>query len=355
MSALLSSSEKLRVKALLHESGDVSPAFSGDQWLLPWLDIYLRAGDRSRVYWQTHGTGGVLAPLMIRGAKRRGVIIRELRFLGTGDDEEDEIATEYPDITCDGVAPDAAADMVADYLRQSRGWDVFLAEAVQEDSVLGKALDRCGGYRRESGLRYCLDLRSDFEDWLCHLGSSSRGKFRRTLRRIDETGLSLRLDLPANEGFEELSRLHQRRWEARGMRGVFSSPKFCEFHRRMLAERRLGAHLAGLYQGDLPLALWYGFDFGGVRYFYQGGFNPDRADGFSAGEALHLLMIRDAISRGLRCYDFMKGGADSWKARFGVSPQPLFDWALPGKSLRGAAVRVALHRAPDWQRSRGVA
>lgn len=354
MMPLLTGAEKLRVATLLHESGDLSPPFSGDQWLSPWLDIYLRAGDRSGVHWQAHGDGGVLVPLMIRPTRRRGIAIRELRFLGTGDAEADEIATEYPDITCDAVSADMAARILADHLRQSRGWDVFMAEAVLAESVLAKALALCGGYRRANGLRYSLELPPDFDRWLGDLGASSRSKFRRTLRRIDEAGLTLRLEVPTKEGLDELARLHQQRWEQRGMPGVFSSPMFREFHRRMLAERRLGAQLAGLYQGDIALAFWYGFDVNGVRYFYQGGFDPDFGDGFSPGEALHLLMIRDAISRGLRCYDFMKGGADSWKARFGTVAQPLFDWALPGKSVRGAAVRFGLQRAADWQRDGGL-
>ena len=354
MMPLLSGAEKLRVAALLSERGDLSPPFSGDQWLSPWLDIYLRPGDRSCVQWQAHGNGGVLVPLMIRANRRRGIAIRELRFLGTGDAEADEIATEYPDITCNELSRDAAAAILADYLRQNRGWDVFMAEAVLAESALAEALVRCGGYRRESGWRYCLELPLDFDCWLGDLGASSRSKFRRTLRRIDEAGLTLKLDVPASQGLEELARLHQQRWEQRGMPGVFSSPKFREFHRRMLLERRLGSRLAGLFYGDHALAFWYGFDVNGVRYFYQGGFNPDLGDGFSPGEALHLLMIRDAISSGLHCYDFMKGGSDSWKARFGAVARPLFDWALPGRSVRGAAIRFALGRAPDWQKAGGA-
>ena len=347
---LLAGREKSRVEALLHERGDISPPFSGEQWLQPWLDLYARATDRSCVHWQPSGEGGVLLPLMIRSVTRYGVPLRELRFLGTGDAEADEIATEYPDITRDGVAAAAAAKMLADYLQAGRGWDLFRAGAVLSDSVLARALALSGAYRMANGLRYCLALASDFEGWLATLGPSSRSKFRRTLRRIEERNLSLRLDVPVAEGLEALSRLHRQRWQSKGMQGVFASHHFSEFHRRMLAGRRLGAHMAGLYQGEVPLAFWYGFDFGGVRYFYQGGFDPDAGDGFSPGEALHLLMIRDAISRHMRSYDFMKGGVDSWKSRFGIQAEPVYDWVLPGKSVRGAMVRYGLYRSPCWQR-----
>lgn len=347
---LLVGPERIRVETLLHERGDISPPFSGDQWLLPWLALYARTTDQSCVHWQSSGDGGVLFPLMIRGVSQRGVPLRELRFLGTGDAEADEVATEYPDITCDAVAAEDAANLLAGFLRQGRDWDVFKAEAVLADSVLAQALTLCGAYRMANGLRYCLRLASDFEGWLSGLGSSSRSKFRRTMRRVEDMDLRLRLDVPVGEGLGVLGNLHRQRWQAKGMEGVFASRQFSEFHRRMLAERRLGAHMAGLYQGDTALAFWYGFDFSGVRYFYQGGFDPDAAEGFSPGEALHLLMIRDAVSRGLYCYDFMRGREDSWKSRFGITAEPMFDWALPGRSVRGGMVRYALHRSPRWHK-----
>lgn len=351
---LLVGPEKSRVEALLYESGDISPPFSGDQWLLPWLDIYVRPTDRSSVHWQPDGAGGVLFPLMIRAAIRRRIPLRELRFLGTGDAESDEVATEYPDIICDGVAAEEAAGILSAYLQQSRGWDVFKAEAVLSGSVLARALSLCGAYRMANGFRYCLSFTSDFDSWLSSLGSSSRSKFRRTLRRVEDMDLCLRLEVPVSSGLEALGELHQRRWRARGLPGVFASRQFSEFHRRMLAERRLGAHMAGLYRRDTPLAFWYGFDSCGVRYFYQGGFDPDAGDGFSPGEALHLLMIRDAMSRGLHCYDFMRGSKDSWKSHFGMQPEPMFDWALPGKSVRGTMLRYGLHRSHHWQKA-GIA
>mgnify|MGYP005751689187 FL=1 len=348
---LLTGPERTRVEALLHDRGDISPPFSGDQWLLPWLELYGRGTDRSCVHWQPSGEGGVLYPLMIRSVVRHGIPLRELRFLGTGDTEADEVATEYPDITRDGVNDVVAAEMFACYLQAGSGWDLFRAEAVLPDSVLAHALALCGAYRIANGLRYRLAFTSDFDGWLDALGSSSRSKFRRTLRRVEELNLSLRLDVPVTEGLEALGRLHSQRWQSKGLPGAFASHQFREFHRRMLVERRLGAHLAGLYQGDDPLAFWYGFDFCGVRYFYQGGFDVDAGDGFSPGEALHLLMIRDAMSRRLRSYDFMKGGEDSWKARFCIQAEPMFDWVLPGRSIRGAMVRYGLHRSSHWQKT----
>ena len=214
---------------------------------------------------------------------------------------------------------------------------------------------RCGqgsrlfAYRQRSGQRYCLDIRSGFEGWLERLGASSRAKFRRTLRRVEEHGLTLRTDLPHRDGLEQLALMHQQRWQSRGQPGVFSSRRFRAFHLRMLDERRLAARISGLFADDRPVALWYGFDLGKVRYFYQSGFDAQYADGFSAGEALHLLMIRDAVERGLHHYDFMKGSDDSWKARFGASGEPMYNWRLPGKSLRGFLLRVALHYSARWQ------
>jgi CelD/BcsL family acetyltransferase involved in cellulose biosynthesis len=341
--------EKFRVQTLLNDCGELSPPFAGEQWLSPWLDLYLRPTDQLRVCWLPAQTGGVLLPLMIRPVLRKGIPLRELRFLGTGDSQADEVASEYPDATCDGVTAEQAVAMITACLRDSRGWDLLAVEAGVEDSLIGQAMANCGAYRQRSGQRYCLDIRAGFDGWLERLGASSRAKFRRTLRQVDERGLSLRLDLSHHDVLEQMVQMHQQRWQSRGEPGAFASHRFRAFHQRMLDERRLAAKIAGLFVDGRAVAFWYGFDLGKVRYFYQSGFDPHYADGFSAGEALHLLMIRDAVECGLHHYDFMKGRDDSWKARFGATGEPMFNWRLPGKSLRGFMLRLVLHYSPQWQ------
>ncbi|MFN3712165.1 MAG: GNAT family N-acetyltransferase [Alcanivoracaceae bacterium] len=346
---LLSAAERDRIKSLLCDFADKSPPFSGAPWLLPWMALYGRSEDESRVVRLDVGSGAMLAPMMIRPVKRKRLCWRELRFLGSGDDSQDEVATEYPDVSLDGVTVPQAVDALTAWLRADRGWDLLAAEAVEPHSVLAQALTRAGAFRRVNGRRYRVPLPGQFEGWLDTLSATARARFRRTLRQVGERGLRLEPRLEA-DALEQVASLHQQHWHKRGQPGAFASQRFREFHRALLANGGLEARLSGLFHGALPLALWYGFDIKGTRYYYQSGIDAQAAEGLPAGEALHLLMIRDAISSGLAGYDFMRGDEQSWKARYGAMPADLEDWILPGNSLRGCLLGIWLERSSVWKR-----
>jgi hypothetical protein len=346
---LLAATERDRVESLLGDFADHSPPFSGAPWLLPWIALYGRSDDESRVNRIAVGSGAILAPMMIRPAKRKRVSFRELRFLGSGDDARDEVVTEYPDVSLDGVPVPQAADALAAWLRADRGWDLFAAEAVESHSVLAQALTRVGAFCRANGRRYHVPLPDQFEAWLEALSSTARARFRRTLRQVGERGLRFEPRLAA-DALEQVASLHQQHWHQRGHSGAFASQRFIEFHRALLENGSFEARISGLFHGALPLALWYGFDIKGIRYYYQSGMDAQAADGLAAGEALHLLMIRDAIASGLVGYDFMRGDVQSWKARYGATPAELEDWVLPGRSLRGRLLAIWLGQSRVWQR-----
>jgi CelD/BcsL family acetyltransferase involved in cellulose biosynthesis len=350
--ALMGSSERERVESLLRRVEFSMPPFSGAPWLLPWLSLYGRADDESRVATVETHAGALLVPMMIRRARRKGMIWRELRFLGTGDASDDELATEYPDVSVSRITPEQGGCALAGWLANSRGWDLAAFEAVLPGSILAEALAAAGGFARRNGYRYRLTLPRNLEDWLSTRSSATRARFRRTLRQVAERGLRFDPRLPAQEGLALLAQLHQQHWNQRGKPGAFASQRFLQFHRQLLQDNSLGAHVAGLFDGKRPLSLWYGFDVGGTRYYYQSGMDEAASDGLPPGEALHLLMIQDAIASGLAAYDFMRGTDRSWKGRYVSDPDELHDWILPGHSVRGKVLMLWLRGQKQWQRRR---
>jgi CelD/BcsL family acetyltransferase involved in cellulose biosynthesis len=66
-----------------------------------------------------------------------------------------------------------------------------------------------------------------------------------------------------------------------------------------------------------PAAAWLGFAWRDTVYFYQGGRDP-RWDAEGAGQVLTGAMVRRAIERGFRRYDFLRGRDDyklSWTSK----------------------------------------
>ncbi len=116
--------------------------------------------------------------------------------------------------------------------------------------------------------------------------------------------------------FEILIKLHQGRWQRRGMPGAFASPLFRAFHReiaaKLLAEGR--ATLTWLELDGSPLAAEYRLHGDGVMYAYQSGIDPDRLQ-IKPGELANMAAIKNAIERGQQGYDFLRGD-EQYKARW---------------------------------------
>lgn len=319
-----------------------APLFSSAYWLLPWLDHYARDDDRFA------GTPALPLPLMIRRRSLSGLPIRELRFVATGDDERDEVCTEFPDILAG-----QAASLQA--LLDSRAWDLCSIENVTDGSRVGAQMAAAGAYASPAGSRYRIALPASVDDWESMLGKSSRAKIRRTRRDLQAQSLQL-ITAHGDDALAllpALVALHQSRWQARGQSGVFASERFRSFHEQLLSRPDSPGRIAVLRKDERVMAAWYGFDHAGCRHFYQSGFCAPQQGHFSPGLALHLCMIEDAITTGLHGYDFMKGGEQSYKSRFGAQASPMWHWRLPGRTLRGRLLAQGLARSRHWQQQGG--
>lgn len=316
-----------------------APLFSSAHWLVPWLDHYGRDSDRFT------GTATAPLPMMIRRRAVAGLPVRELRFAATGDDERDEVCTEFSDLH-------AGQEDALRALLERRDWDLCSVENVTADSRVGMLLASAGAFACAAGSHYRIALPDTVAAWEASLGKSSRAKVRRTRRDMQARALQLTLarGSEALALLPSLVALHQARWQARGETGVFASARFHAFHEQLLARPGSPALIALLRDEQAPMAAWYGFDHGGCRYFYQSGFSAPAQGHFSPGLALHLCLIEDAIHAGLHGYDFMKGGEQSYKSRFAAEQSPMWHWRLPGRSVRGRLLALGLSRSRHWQR-----
>lgn len=329
--------------------GEGVPYFSSMPWLECWRAHYARPSDQ--FLQQPCRLNGIdwLAPLMVRRHRFRGLPAKVLRFAGTGDLENEEVATEFPDIYTAGDAQvsDGVLPILLDSL--SGEWDLFRADCISPDSVIAQECERLGAWRLDAGWRYRVSLRGSFESWLTSLKSSVRQRFRRILRRAADAELSMRwvTDDDSEAGLDVLAGLHQQRWQSKGRSGAFSSSRFTAFHRDLLKHPHSGARIALVEQAGEPVAAWYGFDVQGERYYYQSGI-ASGLDRLSLGIVMHLMVIEDAFASGLHGYDLMRGKADSYKRQFCPKPTPLYHYQMPAQSWRGRLLALGLARS-TWQ------
>lgn len=189
-------------------------------------------------------------------------------------------------------------------------------------------------------------LRNSGGDHLAACSANTRQQIRRSSRFYAAQGpLRLRAAAGAGEAlsfFDALLALHDRRWQARGKPGAFSTPFLQRFHHALIrdAAPRGEIEMLRVSAGDADLGYLYNFRLNGRVHAYQSGLDHEGADrNGKPGLTCHGLAIQRALSAGDAVYDFM-GGADRYKLSLANDTAPLVwaelvrPWSLPGMAAR---------------------
>lgn len=271
-----------------------------------------------------------IAPFYTRHHWIRKIIpIRQLRFLGTGEPEADEVLSEYMDVISRKGYSELVVSSILDFVLKHRLCDEMVLSNIESTSKTIECLEKlvpcsngpCRITRKGSGA--FITLSNDWEEYLRQVSPKLRYEIRSDRRRLEKLGVvTVRKTgsvVELQEDFKELVRLHQKRWEARGKPGVFSSERFTTFH-KMLMPKMLGKQHLELWflsLSGLNLASMYNIHYNNKIYFYQTGLDDTAENKASAGLVLTSYCIEEAIQKGLKEYDFMMGGgSDSYKARW---------------------------------------
>jgi CelD/BcsL family acetyltransferase involved in cellulose biosynthesis len=354
-------------EALLSCSDANEPTLS-PVWLRAWWQVFgmddgrvLRActlRDRGRLVG--------LVPLLLREHRYRGLVpFRRLELLGSGEDEADEIASDYIGIVAARGYEGAVARRVADTLA-SRGlgaWDELVCcrmaasrTTVSELAVALGARDTDVTVTR-SGECAFVTLPRSWDAYLTALPSNHRYVVRRSLREFDQwAGAHYELETASTldelaRGVDVLHALHAERWNAKRAAGAFASTRFRRFHEIVMPQLldRGALQLAWLTVRNAPIAVVYNILWNGKVYFYQSGRVLDTPKKVRPGITLHAMLIRQAIERGLSEYDFL-GGEAQYKEQLATDRRDLVELrATPRGSVREKARRL-VERSVDGLR-----
>jgi CelD/BcsL family acetyltransferase involved in cellulose biosynthesis len=354
-------------EALLARSAASSPMCS-PTWLLAWWRVFGADGGRAlRALLVCDGPRLVgLAPLLARRVRSAvGVPIRRIELLGSGEDEADEICSEYIGIVAARGDESAVADALAVALtgKTFEPWDELALCAMNGDSpfpfALAAALRARGCVARleVTGTAHYIPLPASWDEYLAALPSSHRYLVRRSTRDLESwAGSSLSVhrattteDLPGAMAI--LEKLHTERWFAEGKGGVFDSARFRAFHSAVAPEllARGALDVTWLSANGEPIAASYDLIWDGKVQYYQGGRSLRVPRGVRPGIVLHARRIRDAIAAGVREYDFLAGNA-RYKRDLALAARPLVELVATPPSLFAAA-RHATALARDQVRA----
>jgi CelD/BcsL family acetyltransferase involved in cellulose biosynthesis len=300
------------------------------EWMTTWWEVFSEGRELFVLVVRDREQVIAIAPLLKRTVQHYGVLsYQRLEFLASGEEEADEICSEYLDFIIKRGREREAIEAVMGYLREcEREWDEVMMTDVSVESEslphLEKICEASGARLQVARNEMCvyLPLAQDWETFLGMVSREFRTKIRKNRRIAEASGAEVKVidsEEGFKEGFEMLVRLHQARWQEKGEPGVFSSEKFTRFH-KLLAPRLLRKGWAKLLilsvSGEAVAAL-YNFTYGNKVYFYQAGFSQSDGRIPSPGALLHSYAIEQAISEGCVEYDFLKGEGDSYKVAWG--------------------------------------
>lgn len=295
------------------------------------------------------GVQGLL-PLSIRSLRFRHARVRALTW-ATG-------SVGCPD-HLDFPAAENAELHAAIPLLEALPWDVVvLSGAAEEATNITRLLDafvQQGYSTRRTVLDSCpfLDLPRSWDDYLASLSGARRQSIRRKERILERDHAMTVTDYAPDrldEGFRRLRSLHEERWAGGGALGVRQLALLRAFSSDLAPHGELW--LTTLDLNGEPAAAWYGFTWLDTAYFYQGGRDPRWAS-HSVGAVLLGAMIRRAIERGYRRFDFLRG-RDRYKLEWTSTERLIYEIVVFRPDWRGRWLRTLDFAARTRARMRSL-
>ena len=192
-----------------------------------------------------------------------------------------------------------------------------------EDSPLVSHIRSIGQGDRLTAMdtSYWLELPATWEEYFEMLSGKNRHELKRKLRRLNRSGeMAFRASESPAGDMDEFFRLF--RYEPEKAAFLTSAR---ESFFRQLADELGGKGWLKLYflevQGK-KIATTLCFDYRDTLYLYNSGYDPAYAD-LSAGLISKALTIREAIERGKKRFDFLRG-VETYKAQLGGRPVSVY-------------------------------
>jgi len=172
-----------------------------------------------------------------------------------------------------------------------------------------------------------ISLPPSWEDYLRLLTKKQRHEIRRKLRKADREAT---VDWYYVEDEETLTRevedfiaLHQR---SAAQKKEFMDQRMQRFFHRVASSAfdQGWLKLAFLVVNEVKAATMFCFDYNDSILVYNSGYDPRMHPSLSTGIVLLSYCIRDAIAKGRRTFDFLRG-AEDYKYRFGGEDREVYN------------------------------
>ena len=299
----------------LHAESRLRSPFLAWTWQREWVGVF-GEGRRLELRRVVDGTGRLVALLPL-------VEIQADRWLLAGGSD----VSDYLDLIAVRDREDEAwAALLGARASDRSVWELHAVPAASPTVTALPALAAAIGLAAETAVEErcpILPLPDTWDALLASLSGKHRHELTRKLRRFDREVPEWRVtwaDTPAaiDARLDDFLGLHRRSREGKAK---FMDARMERFFRRVVPALAAhgGARLALLDLPEGPIASFVTLEWDGTVGLYNSGFHPERAP-LSPGLVLLAHVIRDAIERGRRRFDFLRG-EERYKYEFGPTPE----------------------------------
>jgi hypothetical protein len=326
--------------------------FLSADWVAAWIEVFGPVLRPEIAVFYSADTPIGCCVLVTRTELVRFLPLRRVYLNCAGEDEQDSTCIEHNTLLVIPGCELAVNGLLLKLLR-GRRWDQFLAEGVcgARDLLTWPSTSSLSTIRPD----YYVDLqkiRATGAPYENSLSGNTRSQIRRALKLYEERCSSpVRVaEMPSKEealaALQRLAGLHQAAWTSRGKPGVFQSPLFTDFHRKLIARTfpAGGVQLLCISAGPQDVGLLYNFVFRGRVYFYQSGFQYADDNRLKPGLVSHFLAIQHCLSRPhLLEYDFL-AGESQYKRSLSTSVRDMY-WLCCDRPTARTVILRGLRRA----------
>lgn len=326
-------------QALEAAAGEV-PVSASWLWTETWLRHYGDLVPHAFVVGERGGEPRAVALVTEGVGRRRGPLRLRTLHLGTaGEPQADSVDVNYNHVLAVPEDARAFAAALLDHLESRSGWDEIRLEGLAPAEAELFLAARPGARIAEEACRVADLDRLRHEHGAVLPAVAGRRQIRRSIRRLGGVEGEWAEDVEqALDIYDELVRLHQRRWLARGQPGVFASDRFRRFHRELI-ERGIGRGRVALFRvraaGGETVGCSYALIEGRRILSYQGGRGEFHRSRISAGSTTEVLFMEEALRRGFGEHDMLAGDSE-WKRLITTDRRRLVWVTLRPGGLRGA-------------------
>ncbi len=324
-----------------------------------WLNIYSAEFDGNWIRWENDGevVGGCL---ILFNVVRKGIIpLRSGYFNATGQTRERTPFSEFNDLLfVEQHRQEIAADLCQ--ILESLSWDRLFISGYESSGVLHDLARVIRGAEITHDLQIApyVDIAGlkppTFES---SLSANTRSQIRRSQKRYEEKQGLLKLTRATNtdealDYLAQLAILHNKRREAKGELGSFSSRLVLAFHKNLVATlfATKEVDLLRLNAGDTTIGYLYNFVMRGKVYFFQSGFRYESDPKMKPGLLTHSFAIQQYIADGQLEYDFLAG--DSQYKRSLANEKRTLIWTTVYRDKPRIRLLLAVRRI--WHYIRGI-